>query len=1101
LNNFNYIQEKLHNFIRKYYTNEIIKGSILFLSFGLLYFIFTLVIEYFFWLRPVARTVLFWGFILVEMGFIFYFIITPLLRLIGLKKGISSVQASRIIGDHFKEVDDKLLNVLQLKNSSERSDLLLASIEQKARNLNPVPFKKAINFKTNYKYLKYLTFPLLIWLFIYLSGNNSIFTQSMKRVIDHNTAYSPPAPFHFKILNNKLQSLEGKSFKLELSVIGNIIPENVKIIFNKETYYLNQKKAGEFEFLFEYPVENIEFHLEANWVISKNYILEVYSTPKITDFEMELNFPAYTQKQTEIYRNTGNASIPEGTEVIWQIKAQNTDVINFITEMNQSLSSSASNKKTEQLVNNEEENFKLTKKVLSGFSYRINTSNEKVKSFEELNYQIEVIKDEYPRILVKTDMDSVQRGPVQFIGQLSDDYGISKLQVVAKNRKTGVLNQHNVKVDKIDLEEFYYRFPDGFILQEGTGYEIYFEVFDNDKINGKKKSVSQKFFYNNKTQDQIENEILQEQKQSIDDIENTSKKAEDLQRSLDNFSKKLKTKNNTDWNDKKEFDEFLERQKKYEQMLQKNTDKLLENLEEMDEENSSNLEDKKQNLKDRIEEAKELQKKQDLLKELEELAKKLQKEDLLNKMDRLKEQSKQESRSLERILELTKRFYVEKKSEQIIKKLNELSEEQMDLSKKETNEPESQDKLNKKFDSIQKDFKDLEKQNGELKEPMQLQETKPDQKLIEMEMQEALDELKKEENESNKSKGKEASKKQSSAAKKMKELSDKMKDSLMQMEMESNEENIKDLQQILENLIVFSFDQEELMLSLKGLDSKNAEYPDKLKSQIKLKEYFEHVDDSLYTLSLRLVRLSSKIQKDLTDAHYNLGKSLENIEENRIAEGRKNQQYTMTAANNLADLLSDLLQNLQNKKPGSGKGKGKKGEELSLPDIIKKQGELLEKMKQGKEKGQSKGEKSKEIMSGEQFEIYKEQSRIKEQLNELMKEGNGAEQSKKIEKQMEELEKLLLEKGITNETINNMQKIEHELLKLEKATFNQNEDSKRKSNNSENGFQRNSINKLNEDKLYFKEDEILIRNYLDLQPDYQKRIKKYYQRKDLSKEI
>ena len=42
---------------------------------------------------------------------------------------------------------------------------------------------------------------------------------------------------------------------------------------------------------------------------------------------------------------------------------------------------------------------------------------------------------------------------------------------------------------------------------------------------------------------------------------------------------------------------------------------------------------------------------------------------------------------------------------------------------------------------------------------------------------------------------------------------------------------------------------------------------------------------------------------------------------------------------------------------------------------------------------------------------------------------------------MEELEKLLLEKGITSETIQNMQKIEHELLKLEKATFNQNEDS------------------------------------------------------------
>ncbi len=1097
MNNFKNIQEKLHSFIKKYYTNEIIKGSILFLSFGFLYLIFTLVIEYFLWLKPTARTVLFWFFILVEIGLILYFILVPVLKLIGLKKGISKTRASKIIGDHFKEVDDKLLNILQLNNNSVQSDLLVASIEQKATDLRPIRFQQAINFKTNYKYVKYLSVPLLIWVFVYLSGNNSIFTQSMKRVIDHKTAYSPPAPFHFKILNNKLQSLEGESFKLEVSVIGSLIPENVKIIFNEETYYLNNSEKGKYEFLFEYPVRNIEFHFEANRVLSNNYLLEVYTTPKITDFEMRLNFPKYTKKQPETIKNTGNAIIPEGTEITWLIKAQNTNKINFISKFN----NTTSTKTTEQLVNNDENSFKLAKKAHTGFSYQINTSNDKVKKFEKLNYQIDIIKDEYPRILVKSDIDSVQRGPVQFIGKLSDDYGISKLQVVAKNRKTGVLNKHNIEIDKIDLEEFYYVFPNGFVLKEGTGYEIFFEVFDNDRINGKKKSVSQKFYYNNKTHDQIENEILQEQKQSINDIENTSKNAEELQRSMENFSKKLKTKNNTDWNDKKELDEFLDRQKKYEQMLQKNTNKLLENLEEMDEENNSDLQDKKQNLKDRLKEAKELQEKQNLLKELEELAEKLKKEDLLNKIDRLKEQSKQETRSLERILELTKRFYVEKKSEQIIKKLDELSNKQMDLSKNELNESKTQEDLNNKFDSIQKDFKELEKQNNELKEPMQLQDTESDQKLIDMEMQEALEKLKMEENTSSdnskENKNKEASKKQNSAAKKMKELSEKMKDSFMQMEMESNEENIKDLQQILENLIVFSFDQEELMLSFKGINSKNAEYPEKLKSQIKLKTYFEHIDDSLYTLSLRLIRLSSKIQKDLSEAHYNLNKSLENIEENRISEGIKNQQYTMTAANNLADLLSDLLENLQNKKPGSGKGKGKKGEELSLPDIIKKQGELLEKMKQGKEKGKSKGKDSKETMSGEQFEIYQEQSRIKEQLNQLMKDGNGGEQSKQVEKQMEELEKLLLEKGITNETIEYMQKLEHELLKLDKATFNQNKDNKRKSTNSDYRFQRNSINRLNEKKLFFKENEILIRNYLDLQPDYQKRIKKYYQKKDL----
>jgi len=46
---------------------------------------------------------------------------------------------------------------------------------------------------------------------------------------------------------------------------------------------------------------------------------------------------------------------------------------------------------------------------------------------------------------------------------------------------------------------------------------------------------------------------------------------------------------------------------------------------------------------------------------------------------------------------------------------------------------------------------------------------------------------------------------------------------------------------------------------------------------------------------------------------------------------------------------------------------------------------------------------------------------------------------------MDDLEKILLEKGITKESLEKMQKIEHELLKLEKASFDKNKDKKRKS--------------------------------------------------------
>ncbi|MCT4629476.1 MAG: hypothetical protein N4A42_06305, partial [Winogradskyella sp.] len=155
MSNFETIKSKLQEFIQKYYTNELLKGAILFFAIGLLYFLITLFVEYMLWLNPTARTVLFWVFILVELGLFIKFIAIPLAKLFNLRKGINYETASKLIGNHFPEVNDKLLNVLQLNQSPTQSDLLIASIEQKSQELQPIPFKSAINFKSNTKYLKY----------------------------------------------------------------------------------------------------------------------------------------------------------------------------------------------------------------------------------------------------------------------------------------------------------------------------------------------------------------------------------------------------------------------------------------------------------------------------------------------------------------------------------------------------------------------------------------------------------------------------------------------------------------------------------------------------------------------------------------------------------------------------------------------------------------------------------------------------------------------------------------------------------------------------------------------------------------------------------
>jgi hypothetical protein len=531
-------------------------------------------------------------------------------------------------------------------------------------------------------------------------------------------------------------------------------------------------------------------------------------------------------------------------------------------------------------------------------------------------------------------------------------------------------------------------------------------------------------------------------------------------------------------------------------MFNKNTNRLKDNLKEL-KIKDQDIQDRKNDILERIEESQELDKKNELLEQLKKMSEKLNEEGMLDKLNRLMEKTKQDSRSLERLLELTKRFFVEKKSAQIINKLDSLENKQEKLSEEKNVELMNQNHLNEEFNEIRKDLKDLKNENQNLAQPMDIPNTKNEEREIEQEMKKASAVLKKKDaekemNESGDPNSKnKAARNQKLAAKKMNKLSKKMQEAMAAMQGEMLEENIDDLRAIIENLLTFSFDQEDLMASLKNVDGRSSVYPVKIKKQQILKEYFEHIDDSLYTLSLRMSRLSSKIQKDLADAHYNIDKSLENMAENRMQSGMTNQQYTMTAANNLADMLSDLLNALQN--PGMGSGKGK-GNNIGLPDIIKKQGKAMEKMKRGLKNGKKPGKRGQ--MSAEQYEIYKEQNAIKNALQDLMKEnGKKSTDGKKAIQQMEELEKELLDKGFNNDVLERMMRLEHELLKLEEAEKMQGVDNKRRAETNTKTFEIKKISGLQDKKLNYNSKEILDREPLPLRSVYKKRVKVYFKKK------
>ncbi len=161
-----------------------IKGLLYSIGLGISLFLLIIFLEYLGRFSSSVRAGLFFGSSAALLSIIGYYILIPLLKFFKLGKTISSEEAALIIGQHFSGIQDKLLNTLQLQQAAKRENqtLLLAAIEQKQKELQPVPFQNAVNYRDNVKYLKY-ALPPLVLLSVLLFATPSTITRPTKRIV------------------------------------------------------------------------------------------------------------------------------------------------------------------------------------------------------------------------------------------------------------------------------------------------------------------------------------------------------------------------------------------------------------------------------------------------------------------------------------------------------------------------------------------------------------------------------------------------------------------------------------------------------------------------------------------------------------------------------------------------------------------------------------------------------------------------------------------------------------------------------------------------------------------------------------------------------
>jgi len=1088
---FSVIEEKLKQFTRKYYLNKIYKGLFFWFILVFLCFFLLLGLEYFLYLKVQLKTFFFFGFILFFLLSFIYLVCLPLAKLLGYLRRLSERQINDIIVKYFPEIKDKLLNIIELNEEYDSSiyskDLIVSSIEQKIGEINKFSFRDSINLRENL-YLFYYFIGILLFSFIVSLFSPKYFSDSTYRLINYKESFQKPSPYNFIVLNNKLSAGKGEDFELNVKVTGKTDVTYLNISIGGKSFLMKKDSVGYFSYKFNNLNNDIFFRFEYEKFASQFYKITILEKPFLKSFSVRLEKPAYTSLKSEELDNVTEFVVPEGTHVYFSFNSVQTDSI-FINEGDSILNNNLAFK-------TEKNSFEFHKSYIANRKITVSLKNEFFYLEDYLKFSLSVIKDQFPSIFVKKASDSIDFTKFYFVGDIADDYGFSKLLFVIKsNNVIDTTIPLNIS-SNLSSQQFYFAYDFAELKNINQSFDYYFVVSDNDQINGSKSSNSEVFSF----QFPDENEIVKNQNNQFnaiqDIISNSQNFTDKLRKDLMEVEKKMINSELTDW-DRKEITNSIVSKKQ-------NIDKEIEKLKDKSDEINNYLKSFTDQSKEILDKQKQIQNlldnvmSDDLKKLLDEFNKMMQdrnKEGMKDLKDKLDISLDDLSKQLDKNLEMLKQMQMQQQLDLLSKDLSKISEEHNknmeDFEKGFDKDKilEKEKALKDKISDAEKLYEEINKLNEETKQPLNLFDFKQEFNDINKEFSNTTDNLDK----SNKSKAKDSMKKNS---KNLKDLDFKMSQMMQSLFTERQSENLEDLLQILDNLVIFSFDQEKLIKTINVNNFNSLTFT----KQNKLFSDFVIIKDSLYSLAEREPSLNSKINQELVDIQFHFSDIVKNYNDNSISTVLINQQKVLTSVNELSLLLSEIVnqlqKNMKSSMPGNkncnkpGNNPNPNSMSNSLKSMQKSLQQQLEKAMQMMKDGSS-GKALNEQMG----KAISQQEAMHDLLQKMMNQGqvgsDAYETLKKADQLLNNVRDDILRNNISNSTIERQKQIMTRLLEADRSENERNMDEKRKSTTAKNQFFNEIPKQFEKEKTINNFEEKLLKNKLILNSYYQDKYQNY----------
>lgn len=1055
-----------------------------------------LVIENFFYLSPILKTILIVGAIGAAVAYIF-------------------IQRKKNEFDDFKEfyrvfgqyADLKELNyAIDLMDSNQNTSptLIEAAIASNLAKIDIDAFNKKltqfIELRKTSKNYKYNSIISGISIIVFLIAGVFL-SDGAYRLSRFWQEFTPPNPYHYSILPGDSTFEQGSPFKVRTVFNSNNTPKEltlrVKTTVEEDYRSIKMSPTDSGHVSIPFNINNdISYYVEMDHFKSEEYNAKVQLRPRFTHLEVISIPPAYTKLDTTI------KSYPFS-----QIETMKGSKIQINGELNKAVN------KIEIIINEEHVIPDKIDSINYAFELEITQKDTITFAMEDRNgltnknsfrFVLSPIDDAFPLVEFiepAQSLEMIKPKKLDLIYKATDDFGLTSAQLYYELRKAFV--------DKPDRGNISLNRPINGALQQYEWdltslnltpldeIDFYIQVSDNDEYSGYKTAQSKVITLTVPSLIDYFESIGEDESDIESSFDEISNRFEEMENKYEEFKENLKENPETNYEQFKQLDEVKEHQKEVEKQIEELNKKFEEIKQELSENDMLSEETQKayDDLKQLMEEINDPAI-QEALQKLQDQMGKVSPEQLRKALEEVEFNEEAYKERLQRTINLFKQLKLMSDMEKLAESFENKAAQEEDLKDSQTDEEEFSKTRNQDKEQLDKLKIALEKLSDYVSEKNEdlidkyKDETQEDIEKLMEQIQQQLDNLDGDsQSQNNDSKD--------TFEQQYQEMADRTRSTMQNASSQQLNVNIAALKNVLYNLLTISREQEDLVVSTQSSENNSIAFVEYARNQKNVQQIFKFLSDSLSQIASEIPQFENEINKKKLEVRKQIENTIEQMSDRNMRNSSVSTRQVFGGINDIAYRIANLLEQLDQDGDGSGAGG------MSLEQMMEQLGEMGKNQEQLNQQIQDmvndiQGERLNQDQMERIEQMARQQNEIRKQLQELQKNGGteGDKVGSELERMIEEMEDAIndMRGGAVDRTlVKRQQNILSRMLESEKALQERGEEEKRE------GQTGKELERIIPPELTLEELEKQIKSrlndpeYTKYAPDYRKLIERYFE--------